>query len=57
MRLNQLLLLRLKNLPEIKNNENWVTVAPEEAGFSIKMPTQPEIEEVEKTGKRGRSKT
>ena len=47
---------KTRELPEINNFENWVNVAPKEAGFSVKMPAQPEIEEVEKTGKRGRLK-
>ena len=43
-------------LPKIKKNENWVTVAPEEAGFSIEMPKQPELNEFDQTSDVGNLK-
>lgn len=45
-----------KELPVITKNENWVTVAPENGGFSIQMPVQPKFKEFEKTGTRGNLK-
>ncbi len=47
---------KTKALPEIKKNENWITIAPEETGFSIEMPAQPEYQEVDKTSEVGNLK-
>jgi uncharacterized protein YbaP (TraB family) len=44
---------KTKELPEIKKNENWITLAPEEAGFSIEMPKQPEYQEFDKASEVG----
>ena len=44
---------KTKELPEIKKNENWITLAPEELGFSIKMPKQPEYQEFDKASEIG----
>ncbi len=38
---NPIIAAKTLALPEIKQNEDWITLAPEEAGFSIDMPNQP----------------
>lgn len=40
---------KTRALPKIKKNENWVTVAPEEAGFSVEMPSQPTSQDMNQT--------
>lgn len=47
-KVNPIITRKTKSLPEIKPNEDWITLAPEEAGFSIEMPKQPELQEFDK---------
>lgn len=40
-------------LPEISKNGSWVTLAPDESGFSIDLPNQPESQEMDKVSEIG----